>query len=106
MDAAGVPTDKKYTGGHMVVWCGVVWCGVVWCGVVLRVVETVEWYAAALPQHPQWWGTGAEGHTACAKQHGHWRYTTHRNMNNRNDQDWHRDHSRWDAEVGTVLDTS
>ena len=36
MDAAGVLTDKKYTGGHMVVWCGVVWCA----------VETVEWYAA------------------------------------------------------------
>jgi hypothetical protein len=41
MDAAGVPTHKKYTGEHMVVWCGVVWCGV-----VRRAVETVEWYAA------------------------------------------------------------
>ena len=43
MDAAGVPTDKKYTGGHMVVWCGVV---AVWGGVVRPCVETVEWYAA------------------------------------------------------------
>ncbi len=41
MDAAGVPTDKKYTGGHMVVWCGVVWCSVVWCGVVWCGVELV-----------------------------------------------------------------
>ena len=42
MDAAGVPTDKKYTGGHMVVWCGVgvVWSGVAWCGAVW------SWYAA------------------------------------------------------------
>ena len=26
-------------------------------------------------------------------------------MNSRNDQDWHRDRSRWGADVGTVLDT-
>jgi hypothetical protein len=50
MDAAGVPTDKKYTGGHMVVWCGVEWSGVVWSGCSVEwsgmVWCGVEWYAA------------------------------------------------------------
>ncbi len=48
MEAAGVQTCKKYTGGHKdrdkVVWT-TVWCGAVRSG----------WQ-----QHPQWWRAGAE----------------------------------------------
>ncbi len=85
---AGVPTHKKNTITGTGTWChdgGVVWCGAVLSGVVCRNTHNGGEQAQQ----------GLRGHAADIKQHGHWRYRAHKNMSSRNDEDWHRDHSRW-----------